>query len=85
MLTIAQPVRPSSFAIGDIYPEAKGPAPSTAQLSNPHEVAAAANGNGGGGVVLTGPPLNPRRALEQPATWLALLILLLLVMGMRKG
>lgn len=80
----AAPVRPSSFAIGDLYPEAKGPAPSTSQLSNPHEVAAAARG-GGGGVVLTGPPLNPRAALEQPATWLILLIVALLVLGMRKG
>lgn len=81
----AQPIRASSFAIGDIYPEAKGRAPSTSQLSNPHEVAAAANGGGSVGTVLTGPPLDPRRALEQPATWLALLILALLILGMRRG
>lgn len=80
----AAPVRPASFTIGDIYPEVKGPAPSTSQLSNPHEVAAASRGAGGSGVVLTGPPLDPRRALEQPATWLALLILALLVLGMRR-
>lgn len=81
----AAPVRGSSFAIGDLYPEAKGPAPSTSQLSNPHEVAAAAHGGGTGGVVLTGPPLDPRRALEQPATWLVLLIVALLILGLRKG
>jgi hypothetical protein len=81
----AAPVRPASFALGDLYPEAKGAQPSTSQLSNPHEVAAAANGNGGAGTVLTGPPLDPRRALEQPATWLALLIVALIVLGMRKG
>lgn len=81
----AAPVRSSSFVIGDLYPEAKGPEPSTSQMSNPHEVAAAANANGGAGRVLVGPPLDPRRALEQPATWLALLIVALLVLGMRKG
>lgn len=81
----AAPVRPASFTIGDLYPEVKGPAPSTSQLSNPHEVAAAARGGEGAAVALTGPPLDPRRAVEQPATWLVLLILALLVLGMRKG
>jgi hypothetical protein len=81
----AAPVRSGSFVIGDLYPEAKGPEPSTSQLSNPHEVAAAANGNGGAGVVLTGPPLDPRAFFNQPAAWAVLLILALLFLGMRKG
>lgn len=80
----AAPVRPPSFTIGDLYPELKGPRPSTSQLSNPHEAAAASRGAGGGGVVLTGPPLDPRRAFATPAAWLALLIVALIVLGMRK-
>lgn len=81
----AAPVRAPSFTIGDVYPNLKGPRPSTSQMANPHEAAAAAAGAGGTGVVLTGPPLDPRRAFATPAAWLALLLVALLILGMRKG
>lgn len=81
----AAPVRPPSIQGRDLYPNLNWPRPSTSQMANPHEAAAAAAGAGGTGVVLTGPPLDPRRALQTPAAWLVLLILALLVLGMRKG
>jgi hypothetical protein len=83
-MVYAAPIRPPSFAIGDLYPELKGRRPSTSQLANPHEAAAAASGAGGTGVVLTGPPLDPRRALSTPAAWLVILIVALMVLGMQK-
>jgi hypothetical protein len=76
-------VRPPTFAIGDIYPERKGPRPSTAQLGNPHEVAAAA-GAGAGVQLATVPSLNPGELLSQPATWAILLVVALVALGMRR-
>jgi hypothetical protein len=76
-------VRPPTIAIGDLYPEAKGPRPSTAQLGNPHEVAAAA-GAGAGLRLATVPSLNPAELLGQPATWAILLVVALLALGMRR-
>lgn len=77
-------VRPPTFSIGDIYPEMKGPRPSTAQLANPHEVAAAA-GASAGVQLATVPSLNPIELVGQPATWAILLVLALFALGMRKG
>lgn len=81
MQLATQPVRPASFALADLYPEAKGPMPSTAQLGNPHEAAAAA---GSARDVLTGPPLDPRALAQSPLVWLAGGVALLIALGMRK-
>lgn len=77
-------VRPPTFTIGDLYPEQKGPRPSTAQLGNPHEVAAAA-GAAGGSRIATVPSLNPFELVEAPATWAVLLVIALVALGMRRG
>jgi hypothetical protein len=76
----AQPVRPASFGLADLYPEAKGPMPSTSQLGNPHEVAAAIEQ---AGRVLTAPPLNAR-LVSSPLFWFGLVVAALFVLGMRK-
>lgn len=76
-------LRAPSFAIGDIYPESKGPAPSTAQLANPHEVAAAAGA--GGGQPVTVPSLDPRDLISQPVVWLLGLAGALFALGLRRG
>ncbi len=75
----AAPIRPSSFGIADIYPEAKGPYPSTAQLGNPAEVRAAAGSLGG--APLSGPNLNPRELVNAPAVWLLVALGLLLFLS----
>lgn len=75
-------VRPASFGLADLYPESKGPAPSTAQLANPHESAAATQANR---QVLTGPPTSLSGVLESPVTWIVGAVGLLVALGMRKG
>jgi len=84
-MTSAYPgvVRAPTIAIGDLYPEAKGPAPSTAQLGNPHEVAAAA-GVAAGAQLATVPSLNPRDLMAAPVVWLAILVGILFLLGMRR-
>lgn len=77
-------VRPPTIAIGDLYPERKGPRPSTAQLGNPDEVAAAA-GATAGAQLATVPSLNPAELLGQPVTWALLLVGAAVALGMRKG
>lgn len=77
-------VRPPTFTIGDLYPERKGPRPSTPQLGNPHEVAAAA-GAGAGSQLASVPSLNPGELLSAPVTWALLLVLGLVLLGMRRG
>jgi hypothetical protein len=77
---IAQPVRPASFGLADIYPEAKGPMPSTSQLGNPHEVAAAVEQSSR---VLLQPPADSR-LLASPIFWFGLVIAALILLGMRK-
>lgn len=77
-------VRPPTFAIGDLYPEAKGPRPSTAQLANAHEVAAAAGADAGFQVAVV-PSLNPAELLSQPLTFAILLVAGIIALGMRKG
>ena len=79
---VTAPVRQASFGLADLYPESKGPTPSTAQLGNPHEGAAAARAQAS---VLTGPPLNPRDLLESPIVWIGGAVAALLYLGMRKG
>ncbi len=75
----AMPVRASSFGLADLYPEAKGPLPSTSQLANPHEVAAARSVSAS---VLTGPPsLRPGALLEHRVTWVLLVAAALLIYG----
>lgn len=76
-------VRTPTFAIGDLYPEAKGPAPSTAQLGNPHEVAAA-SGTLAGMQLATVPSLNPRDLMASPMAWLALALAALFLLGLRR-
>ena len=76
-------VRAASISIGDLYPEAKGPAPSTYQLANPHEVAAAA-GQGGAAVLASVPPIDPRQWGRSPVVWIAVAVLLLFLMGARR-
>lgn len=81
-MTVQAPVRAASFGLADLYPESKGPTPSTAQLGNPHESAAAARAQA---AVLTGPPLNPRELLESPIVWVGGAVALLVALGMRRG
>jgi hypothetical protein len=74
--------RSASFGLADLYPESKGPVPSTYQLANPHEAAAASRVQAN---VLNGPPLNARELLDSPATWVIVAVVALLALGMRKG
>lgn len=79
---ITPQVRPASFGLADLYPESKGPMPSTAQLANPHESAAVAQA---ARQVLTGPPTSVQGLLESPVTWVVGIVGLLVALGMRKG
>lgn len=76
----AQPVRPASFSLADIYPEAKGPMPSTSQLANPHEAAAAHEQSTR---IMTVAP-GGTRLVGSPVFWLGLVIAALFVLGMRR-
>jgi len=76
-------VRPPTIALGDIYPEAKGPRPSTAQLANAHEVAAAA-GASAGVQLATVPSLNPADLVGQPLTWAIALVAALIYLSWRS-
>lgn len=77
-------LRAPSFAIGDLYPEAKGPAPSTAQLGNPHEAAAAAY-QAGEARLATIPRMEPAALAASPVMWLLLVAGILFALGLRKG
>jgi hypothetical protein len=76
-------LRAPSFAIGDLYPERKGPAPSTAQLGNPHEAAAAAYDPDTQPATL--PRMAPAALAGSPVMWLVLAAGILFALGMRKG
>lgn len=76
-------VRVPTFSIGDIYPESKGPAPSTAQLANPHEVAAAA-GVAGSATLASVPSMNPAELVKAPVFWILAALAVLFVLGARR-